>query len=90
MNVKISIYVICVKAILYLLLHNLRDCTFNLNIGLVNKFRNWNEIYVSWAVTPTASEFRFSDNFPFEILYNFSWYFFLFFFISNKKYIARI
>ena len=29
MNVKISVLVICVEAIMYLLLHNLPDCTFN-------------------------------------------------------------
>ena len=29
MNVKISEFVICVEVIIYLLLHNLHDCTFN-------------------------------------------------------------
>ena len=29
MNVKISVFVICVKAIIYLPLCNLHDCTFN-------------------------------------------------------------
>ena len=28
MNAKISVLVICVEAIIYLLLHNLQDCTF--------------------------------------------------------------
>ena len=28
MNVKISVFVICVEAIIYLLLYNLHDCTF--------------------------------------------------------------
>ena len=28
MNAKISVFVICVKVIIYLLLHNLHDCTF--------------------------------------------------------------
>ena len=28
MNAKISVVVICVEAIIYLLLHNLHDCTF--------------------------------------------------------------
>ena len=28
MNVKISVFAICVEAIIYLLLHNMRDCTF--------------------------------------------------------------
>ena len=30
MNAKISVVVICVEAIIYLLLHNLHDCTFNI------------------------------------------------------------
>ena len=30
MNAKFCVFVICVKAIMYLLLHNLHDCTFNL------------------------------------------------------------
>ena len=29
MNAKISALVICVEAIIYLLLYNLHDCTFN-------------------------------------------------------------
>ena len=29
MNAKISVFVICVEAIIYSLLHNLHDCTFN-------------------------------------------------------------
>ena len=28
MNAKISVFVICVEAIIYLLLYNLHDCTF--------------------------------------------------------------
>ena len=28
MNAKISVFVICVEAIVYLLLYNLHDCTF--------------------------------------------------------------
>ena len=28
MNAKISLFVICVEAIIYLLLYNLHDCTF--------------------------------------------------------------
>ena len=28
MNAKISVFVICVEAIIYLLLYNLQDCTF--------------------------------------------------------------
>ena len=29
MNAKISVFVICVEVIIYLLLYNLHDCTFN-------------------------------------------------------------
>ena len=29
MNVEISVFVICIEAIIYLLLYNLHDCTFN-------------------------------------------------------------
>ena len=29
MNMKISVFFICVEAIIYLLLYNLYDCTFN-------------------------------------------------------------
>ena len=29
MKAQISVFVICVKAIIYLLLYNLQDCTFN-------------------------------------------------------------
>ena len=32
MNAKISLFVICVEAIMYLLLYNMNDCTFNLAI----------------------------------------------------------
>ena len=31
MNAKISVFVICVEAIIYLLLYDLHDCTFNGN-----------------------------------------------------------
>ena len=33
MNAKISVFVIHVEAIIYLLLYNLHDCTFNGDIG---------------------------------------------------------
>ena len=35
MNAKISVFAFCVEVIIYLLLHNLHDCTFK-----VTKFRN--------------------------------------------------
>ena len=31
MNVKFSVFVICIEAIIYLLLYNLHGCTFNLS-----------------------------------------------------------
>ena len=31
MNVKISVFVICIETIIYLLLYNLHDCTFKLS-----------------------------------------------------------
>ena len=35
MNAKISVFVICIEVIIYLLLHNLHDCTFkNLILGI--------------------------------------------------------
>ena len=34
MNANISVFVICVEAITYLLLHNLHDCTFNTSVFL--------------------------------------------------------
>ena len=32
MDAKISVFVICVEVIIYLLLYNLHDCTFNFQI----------------------------------------------------------
>ena len=32
MNAKVSVFVICVKAIIYLLLYNLHDCTFKASV----------------------------------------------------------
>ena len=52
MNAKISVFLICVEAIIYVLLYNLHDCTFkqqcltnhlsftdseNINLGMLNK-----------------------------------------------------
>ena len=37
MNEKISAYVICVEAIIYLLLNDLHDCTFNFEIYQTKK-----------------------------------------------------
>ena len=33
MNAKISVFVVCVEAIISLLLHNLHDCTFKFTVG---------------------------------------------------------
>ena len=33
MNVKMSVFVICIEAITYLLLYNLHDCTFKSHGG---------------------------------------------------------
>ena len=35
MNAEISVFVICVEAIIYLLLYNLHDCTFKI-IGMIS------------------------------------------------------
>ena len=38
LNAKISVFVICVEVIMYLLLHNLHDCTFNLDDTYMRSF----------------------------------------------------
>ena len=38
MNAKISVFVICVKAVIYLLLYDLPDCTFKGNKDLISYF----------------------------------------------------
>ena len=35
MNVKISVFLICIEAIMYLLLHNLHDRTFKVLLGII-------------------------------------------------------
>ena len=40
MNVKISVFVICVKAIIYLLLYNLHDCTFKRDLMTKRDFNS--------------------------------------------------
>ena len=37
MSARISVFVICVEAIIYLLLYNLHDCTFNDSVRQINK-----------------------------------------------------
>ena len=41
MNAKISVFVICVEAIIYLLLYDFHECTFKhiTDLGNVSKFR---------------------------------------------------
>ena len=44
MNAKISVFVICVEAIIYLLLYNLHDCSFKahtLNDLQIISYENW-------------------------------------------------
>ena len=36
MNAKISVFVICVETIIYLLLHNLHDCTFKKTMKIID------------------------------------------------------
>ena len=37
MNAKISMFVICVEAFMYWLLHNLHDCAFKKNVDRISK-----------------------------------------------------
>ena len=39
MNAKISVFVICVEAIIYSLLHNLHDCTFNKTLHRIDAWQ---------------------------------------------------
>ena len=39
-NVKISVFVICVEAITYLLLYNSHDCTFNKSVSWKSSHHN--------------------------------------------------
>ena len=38
MNAKISVFIICLEAIIYLLLYNLQDCTFKFEIKVKFEF----------------------------------------------------
>ena len=44
MNAKISVFVICVEAIICFVLHNFYDCTFNKIIKLIN----WYDMYLTF------------------------------------------
>ena len=48
MNTKISMFVICVEAIIYLLLYNLHDCTSNLFIFLIELKALLNNLFISY------------------------------------------
>ena len=37
-NAKFSVFVICVKAVIYLLLYNLHDCTFKIGVQVIEKY----------------------------------------------------
>ena len=45
MKAKISVFVICVEAIIYLLLYNLHDCTFNSKTSKRNRFEQSNNLF---------------------------------------------
>ena len=54
MNGKVSVFVICVKAIIFLLLYNLHDCTFEL-IGVHFKVTN---IFTEVSIKNTGATFK--------------------------------
>ena len=49
MNAKISLFATCVKTIIYLLLYNLHDCTFDVNVyvNVNNNVKSFFRITVS-------------------------------------------
>ena len=49
MNAKISVFVICVEATIYLLLYDLHDCTFKAEP--LKLFKNINLFKISYAST---------------------------------------
>ena len=48
MNAKISVFVICIEAIIYLLLYNLHECTFNKHQAEVTFDLNIRSVAVAW------------------------------------------
>ena len=61
MNTKISVFVICVKAIIYLLLYDLHDCTFELCYVYVN-FKRTNQSCSSSIISQSINvEWRTCD-----------------------------
>ena len=55
MKKKISVFVMCVKAIIYLLLYNLNDCTFNYCIGSDKKSVKSYEMFTVFHTSKTNS-----------------------------------
>ena len=41
MSVEIQVFVICVEAVIYFLLYNLHDCTFNIFFLIVSYIPSW-------------------------------------------------
>ena len=58
MNAKISMFVICVKAIIYLLLYNLHDCTFKMKFVKIKYFCCDYVPGVSFKICMSKSEAR--------------------------------
>ena len=55
MNAKISVFVICVEAIIYLLLFNLHYCTFNWNRSIELTLVSWQNIFLVSKTTFRSS-----------------------------------
>ena len=47
MNAKIPVFVVCIEAIIYLLLFNMRDCTFKTILIAPPSFWSSNNIFLS-------------------------------------------
>ena len=62
MNAKNSVFVICVEAIIYLLLQNLHDCTFNFYVKEAGFFNILSE----------TSENMFHDCFPMKFVFTYN------------------
>ena len=81
MNTKFSVFVICIETIIYLLLYNLHDCTFNVNTEYsfvsCNNFEVavQNNLTKSWIFLREISVagFRYSETIVFGIHSNFTY-----------------
>ena len=58
-NAKISLFVICVEAIIYLLLYNLDDCTLGIVRGII-----WGIVRVCFGLNCSFNPFYPSIQFP--------------------------